>query len=268
MVDTADLPRFDLLVGGFPCQSYSVSNCNRQGLNCTTGQVIYEVVRFLRECQPAAALLENVPGLLNINDGVDFTVILEALKGAGYRVSWRKINALHFVPQHRVRVYILCVHQDLHEARNLDDEMTTCWPALDHHEPSKLEHSLKDVFEPAATACEALTEEQWAKVIRHEGSPEEARTRRLLTSKPWVKTLTSSYRQDWKYHSQFVERANSTPRFLTPRESLRLMGFPESFKIPSGEGQHMHLLYKQIGNAVVPAVVQAITDQILRGLGM
>merc|ERR1712107_455244 len=117
------------------------------------------------------------------------------------------------------------------------------------------------------------TDDQWAKVVRHEGGLEAARKNRILESNAWAPTLTSSYRSDWKYASNFVEVANSTPRFLTPRECARLMGFPETFEVPSMEGnssghnQDIHSFYQQIGNAVVPSMIAAIADEVLKSIG-
>merc|ERR1712178_459097 len=85
------------------------------GLNCENGQLVFEVVRVLRECQPAAALLENVPNLLHLNRGADFRKIVSALREAGYSVGWQLISAEHFVPQKRLRLYIVCIRRDLHK---------------------------------------------------------------------------------------------------------------------------------------------------------
>ncbi len=106
-IDTGELPDFDFLVGGFPCQSFSVAG-KRGGFNDTRGTLFFEIARILRDKKPKHFLLENVKGLLSHDKGRTFQTIIGVLSDLGYRVEWQVLNSKHFgVPQNRERVFII-----------------------------------------------------------------------------------------------------------------------------------------------------------------
>lgn len=101
-----DIPDFDLLVGGFPCQAFSIAG-KRLGFDDTRGTLFFEIARILREKRPANFLLENVKGLLSHDNGQTFTTIITTLAEMGYCVEWEVLNSKNFgVPQNRERVFI------------------------------------------------------------------------------------------------------------------------------------------------------------------
>ena len=101
------LPDFDLLVGGFPCQSFSIAGA-RKGFDDTRGTLFFEIARIAAVKKPKYLFLENVPGLLNHDEGRTFETILRTLDGLGYDVCWQVLNSKNFgVPQSRNRVYII-----------------------------------------------------------------------------------------------------------------------------------------------------------------
>lgn len=101
------LPDFDLLVGGFPCQAFSIAG-KRKGFDDTRGTLFFEIARILRDKRPRHFMLENVKGLLSHDDGKTFITILGVLSGLGYRVEWQVLNSVEFgVPQNRERVFIV-----------------------------------------------------------------------------------------------------------------------------------------------------------------
>ena len=105
-IRTEDLPDFDLLVGGFPCQAFSVAG-KRRGFDDTRGTLFFEIARILKDKRPRYFLLENVRGLLSHNKGETFQTILEVLSDLGYVVQWTLLNSADFqVPQRRERVFI------------------------------------------------------------------------------------------------------------------------------------------------------------------
>ena len=105
-IRTEELPRFELLVGGFPCQSFSNSG-NKQGFSDTRGTLFFEIARILKDKRPSYFLLENVEGLLWNKDGKTFQRILEVLTELGYIVSWEILDSRLFgVPQRRKRLFI------------------------------------------------------------------------------------------------------------------------------------------------------------------
>tara|TARA_R110002020_G_scaffold372393_1_gene583855 strand:- start:162 stop:1379 length:1218 start_codon:yes stop_codon:yes gene_type:complete len=102
-----EIPQFDLLTGGFPCQAFSVAGL-RRGWNDTRGTLFFDIARILRERKPKYILLENVKGLLSHNNGRTFQTILEVLSDIGYMVQWEVLNSKNFgVPQNRERVFII-----------------------------------------------------------------------------------------------------------------------------------------------------------------
>lgn len=105
-IRTSDLPSFDLLVGGFPCQAFSHAG-KRRGFDDTRGTLFFEIARILKDCRPRYFLLENVKGLLSHNKGETFKTILEILSSLGYDVKWEIFNSKDYgVPQNRERIYI------------------------------------------------------------------------------------------------------------------------------------------------------------------
>ena len=106
-IDGAKLPRFDLLVGGFPCQSFSIAG-KRKGFEDTRGTLFFEISRLLWSRRPRIFLLENVKGLTSHDDGRTFGIIIASLDELGYDLQWQVLNSKHFgVPQNRERVYIV-----------------------------------------------------------------------------------------------------------------------------------------------------------------
>ena len=107
-IDPADLPDFDLLCGGFPCQAFSIAG-RRKGFDDTRGTLFFEIARLAQSKRPSYLLLENVPGLLSHDKGRTFSVILATLNDLGYRVEWMVLNSKHFgVPQSRRRLFLIC----------------------------------------------------------------------------------------------------------------------------------------------------------------
>ena len=106
-IDPDELPEFDLLCGGFPCQAFSVAG-HRKGFGDPRGTLFFELARLAEARKPRYLLFENVPGLLNHDSGRTFATILDALDRLGYHVEWQVLNSKDFgVPQSRRRVYII-----------------------------------------------------------------------------------------------------------------------------------------------------------------
>ena len=107
-IDPSDLPDFDLLCGGFPCQAFSLAG-RRKGFEDARGTLFFEIARLAQAKRPSYLLLENVPGLLSHDGGRTFSAILAALNDLGYLVEWTVLNSKHFgVPQSRRRLFIIC----------------------------------------------------------------------------------------------------------------------------------------------------------------
>lgn len=106
LVETSELPDFDLLVGGFPCQAFSIAG-KRKGFEDTRGTLFFEIARIIKDKRPRYFLLENVKGLLNHDTGKTFQTILATINELGYECEWQILNSKnHGVPQNRERIFI------------------------------------------------------------------------------------------------------------------------------------------------------------------
>lgn len=272
-----ELPDFEILVGGFPCQSFSQRG-EQSGISDERGQLYQELVRLLNSKKPKAFLFENVAGLVEMDGGLrnrrgeptllrpgrTFQRILQSFQDCGYNVSWRVVNSRHWLPQYRERVYIVGFRSDLQK----DMDWALCGEQVVH----KVRDILESPDSPSVLASE-LSPAQWCKVQGQSKAMESLGARSIpLDDK--APTLISSYHCITNFASKYIceERdgtmrhgSDKLPRFLTPRECCRLMGFPESFTVPEADCSE-HMLggfYRQIGNAVCPPVIRSIGDNIV-----
>jgi DNA (cytosine-5)-methyltransferase 1 len=267
------IPRFDLLVGGFPCQPFSIAGVSKKnslgtphGFECKTqGTLFFDLARIIAHQRPAAFVLENVKNLLRHRKGQTFEVILETLEDElGYEVHYKVINAKHFVPQHRERVFIVGF-------RNRTD---FSWDSLQLPEPTTKLSSILHPQDGSETPEDPFTVGKHAKVNKKyilsdhlwdylQRYAEKHRAKGngfgfgLVGKDDISRTLSARYH---KAGSEILIKRGprSNPRRLTPRECARLMGFPDSYKISVSDTQ----AYRQFGNSVVVPVVKAVAKAI------
>ena len=193
-------------------------------------------------------------------------LMLRAFASAGYDVTWHLLNARGWVPQSRKRLYFVGFRRDLRV------------PPFAPPDAAGLgARRVRDILEPAGSAAvdlAAITPEQWAKIQAPEFCAKSGRaaSEREIDLDGVAPTLTSSCHVASSLSARFVfEEADGTrrtlPRFLTPRECARVMGFRDSFRFPPPErdGRHHHI-YRQMGNAVVPPVIEAFARAMLCAL--
>ena len=101
-----ELPKFDILMGGFPCQSFSIAG-KRRGFEDTRGTLFFDIARIVAVKKPKILFLENVKGLLNHDGGSTFARILETLWKLGYNVEWQVLNSRYYTGQNRERTFII-----------------------------------------------------------------------------------------------------------------------------------------------------------------
>lgn len=112
-IKTDTLPQFDLLIAGFPCQTFSVMG-RKEGFSDARGQIIFHLVRILSEVKPSCFILENVKGLVTHDKGNTLKIILKELDEAGYDVTYNVLSSIDYdVPQMRQRVYFIGINKDL-----------------------------------------------------------------------------------------------------------------------------------------------------------
>lgn len=264
-----DVPDHDVLVGGFPCQPFSIAGVSKKnalgrphGFECTTqGTLFFDVARIIATKRPKAFLLENVKNLLSHDKGNTFRVILQTLREElGYEVHYKVIDGQHFVPQHRERIIIVGFREPT--GFTWDDlKLPAQGPAL----ASILhpEDGTEDAEEPYTTGPKAkvhskyvLTDKLWAYLQAYAEKHRAAGNGfgfGLVTGRDVTRTLSARYYKDGS--EILVSRGKGkNPRRLTPRECARLMGFPDTFKIPVSDTQ----AYRQFGNSVVVPVMKEV----------
>ena len=242
-LETNDIPDHDLFCAGFPCQPFSVIG-NMKGLDDRRGTLIYEIVRVLEGKQPCCFILENVASLTTLDGGAVMDHMLQLLEETGYSIKWKILNALDFgVPQRRKRAIIAGF------ADPVSAEMFQFPSPL-------LPVSLSDVLE-AAPGEEFYVSDD-VKARRHA-----AHTTTVQPS-VWHENIGG------EIHSRpysYALRASASSNYLlvdgerkfTPRELLRLQGFPETFKLSGSYNQ----IRKQTGNAVpVPMIESVIKNMV------
>ncbi len=239
-----NIPSHDILFAGFPCQPFSIIG-KMEAMSDSRGTLIYDVARILSVKFPKAFVLENVRQLASINKGKTLRLILDALEEIGYACSHKILNALHFgLPQKRERLIIVGF-------RDREALKTYEWPRerkaykplsgilerdphVRHFASERIQAKRKAAHTPAVTPS-----------IWHENKGGN------ISSHPFSCAL----RAGASYNYLLVNGV----RRLTPRELLRLQGFPESFEVTGTDSQ----IRKQVGNAVpvpmVKAVIQSVT---------
>lgn len=249
-ISEEDVPAHDMLVGGFPCQSFSFSG-ERKGLDDHRGVLFLEIVRILKKHQPKVILLENVRGLLTHEDGKTLQVIISHLENVGYRIKHELLDAVNLVPQERKRIYIVGIRKDLADASKF------AFPTIPN-----LGRGFRDIMEndmePTMLEKLRLSEHQLTKVRNQTYTKQFPQARFLSDFSLPTKTLQSSY-ASYMVGSQFVKESSSPDswRKLSPREAARLQGFPESFQLCSSRP------YRLLGNAVVPSMIGLIAAQLV-----
>lgn len=255
-IPSENMPSFDLLVGGFPCQTWSFSG-RREGFDDPRGQLFREIVRIAKCKQPKAMLLENVRGLATHDEGRSIAVIKKCLEDAGYDVKWKLIDAVDLLPQERVRVFLACVRKDLNAPFTFPS-----FPRLRRTLSSILQHSsatacIEDVLSAQEEDQLELLERQYNKILKQKYTQKFPAARFADTAMP-ARTLQASY-GSIMINSQFVPASGNRkfPRRFSFRECARIMGFPESFKL------HPKRSYNMLGNAVAPPVICMLSAALL-----
>ena len=252
-IKAKDIPNHDILVGGFPCQPFSIAGVSskkalgrKHGFEDETqGTLFFDIVRIIGEKKPRAFLLENVKNLKGHDKGNTFRVIMKNLReDLGYDVHYKIMDASSVVPQHRERIFIVGFRKPM------DFE----FPKLVDKRPK-----LNDVLEKNVDGKYTLTDGTWKALQRHK----EMHSKKgngfgysMADRDSIAKTLSARYYKDGA--EILIPQGKKNPRRLTPRECARIMGFPEKFKIPVSDNQ----AYRQFGNAVVVPVVKEIAKSI------
>jgi DNA (cytosine-5)-methyltransferase 1 len=241
-IDANMIPDHDVLCAGFPCQPFSHIG-KREGFDHPTqGTMFHEIVRIIEIKKTPVLFLENVPGLINHDDGNTLKVIIKTLKDMGYAVHHTVLDASQFgVPQKRKRFYLVAF---------LNQRTQFKFP-----EPPMLSKNIGDILETNITGYSISEHLQKTYLFKKDDG------RPVLVDKNSVgaaKTLVSTYHKIQRLTGTFVRDGETGIRLLTTNECKALMGFPNDFVIPVSRTQ----MYRQMGNSVVVPVVTSIAKQI------
>lgn len=271
-VAAEQIPDHDVLLAGFPCQPFSIAGVSKKNAlgrahgfaDETQGTLFFDVARIIEAKKPKAFLLENVKNLLSHDKGRTFDVICRTLREElGYNIHYRVLNGAHFTPQHRERIIIV----------GFREPVAFDWDALAL--PEKGTVRLGDILHKT-DGSEPILPWDGEKYFNHEALT--VQSKYTLTPKLWeylqnyaakhrakgngfgfglvnedsvTRTLSARYYKDGS-EILLYQGPDRNPRRLTPRECARLMGFPDTFRIPVSDTR----AYKQFGNSVVVGVVR------------
>lgn len=269
------IPDHDLLLAGFPCQPFSIAGVSKKNAlgrahgfaDETQGTLFFDICCILEKKQPRAFLLENVKNLMSHDKGRTFDVIKRSLSDLGYDIYPRVIDGAHFVPQHRERILIVGFRKA--------DKVAFDWNELPL--PAKGEHTIGEIlhktdgsepllpwdgdrfFQHAAGQVDpkyTLSDKLWNYL---KGYAEKHRAKGngfgygMVYPNSVARTLSARYYKDGS-EILVYQGEDRNPRRLTPRECARLMGFPDSFRIPVSDTR----AYKQFGNSVVVDAIRHV----------
>lgn len=289
-INADELPDFDCLVGGFPCQAFSIAG-KRKGFEDTRGTLFFDLARILRAKQPRLFVFENVKGLLSHDNGQTFATIIATLTELGYDVQWQVLNSKnHGVPQNRERVIIVGNLGNTPRPKVFPitgDNGTTAQvhPTIDAnyykgHSNQRRMIAQKTVVAPNGKLVE-LEDREYPYQLLETRTEKGKLTRREIRQKEG-RDSTLRGKEDKKYVPKNDNIANALTtgqaniekwtidpgmkiRRLTPRECERLQGFPDNWT-KYGVGDELisdTQRYKMCGNAVTTNVIQVVFERIL-----
>ena len=265
-VKSDQIPDFDVMLAGFPCQAFSIAGY-RKGFDDEKGrgELFFELTRILEDKRPRIAFFENVKNLVGHDNGNTFRVICEQLDILGYKYTYQVLNAMNFgnVAQNRERIYIVAF-------RDKEDFEKFEWP-----KSIPLKKTVKDIidFENRVDEKYYYTEgkykgdifEQLSSAMKDEdpNNPAIYQWRRKYVRRNQsgvVPTLTAN--QGEGGHNVCLIKTKFGIRKMTPRECFNTQGFPKNFKLPAEQSDAK--LYKQAGNSVCVSVIKRIAEQVAK----
>ena len=248
-ISTDDIPDFDILLGGFPCQSFSIIGKKEGFADEARGTLFFEIERILKGKRPSAFMLENVRNLTAHDHGRTFKVIISHLEALGYHVHYKVLNALDFgVPQKRERIIIVGFLEDVpfeFPDPGPEEERLSLEDVLETNVDRK--YYVRDVIRDSR--LERLKDKNYPKpYISHENIAGS------VTPHPYSSALRAGASANYILIND--------ERRPTERELLRFQGFPDEFKIVVPYGK----IRKQTGNSVPVPVIKAVAAQMIKAL--
>lgn len=249
LVSSEELPEFDILTGGFPCQSFSIvaQNPPRLGIKDERGMLFFEMCRILRERQPKCFIAENVKGILTANKKAAFSLILQEFESSGYDVKYKVLNAAEYgVPQKRERVIIVGFRKDLKIDFSFPDPIIT--------EECQFK-PLQSVIEKEVPDKYFFSERAVAGMMKSREFMNKGRAQDV--TKP-CNTVGAHLAKVSLNSTDPVLYLSGRYRRFTPREVARIQSFPENFELIGSEAAQ----YRALGNAIPPVMFWYIARKV------
>ncbi len=257
-VRSDEVKAHEILCGGFPCQPFSLAGVSKKNSlgrahgfeDEKQGNLFFEIARLIAWHRPAAFVLENVKNLTSHDKGNTFKVIHTMLtEELGYHVQHRIIDARYWVPQHRERIFLV----GFREPR-----------AFEFPEPPAVGPVLSSILEERVEENYTLSNKLW-QYLQDYAAKHAAKGNgfgcSVFDGNGVARTLSARYQKDGS-EILISQGKGKNPRRLTPRECARLMGYPETFRIPVSDSQ----AYRQFGNSVAVPVVAALAQAVVKSL--
>lgn len=255
-----EIPKHQVLIGGFPCQPFSMMGQKQGFLDNVRGTLFFEVARIIEHHQPEVIVLENVRNLRTHDNGNTLKVIIETLENLNYEVHTQVLNSLNYgVPQKRNRIYIVCFRKDI--AAQLKASFQ--FPAGTPYNTEKI--NVRSILEQNVDLKYYLSHKILPTILSHGSGGYYSKSEiDLPIARPLTATMAKMHRANQDNYvtdpNPIAKEAGKTDiRRLTPRECARLQGFPDDYEIVVSDTQ----AYKQFGNAVTVNVAQALAESIL-----
>ncbi len=249
-VSSEELPDFDILTGGFPCQSFSVvaQNPKRLGVKDAKGKLFFEMCRILRDKQPKCFIAENVKGILSANKGEAFPLIIKEFEDSGYDVFHQIVSAKYYgVPQKRERVIIVGFRKDL----NIKLFKMATPPLSD----SSLV-PLKSVIENGVDERYYFSQKAVEGMMKNRESMNKGREQDL--EQP-CNTVGAHLAKVSLNSTDPVLKVGDRYRRFTPREVARIQSFPDTFSLCGSENAQ----YRALGNAIPPVMFWYVMESVM-----
>ena len=261
-INAKELPDFDCLVGGFPCQAFSIAG-KRRGFDDTRGTLFFDLARILREKQPRYFVFENVKGLLSHDQGNTFRTIIATIDELGYDCQWSVLNSKDFgVPQNRERVYIVGHLRGTPRPEVFPIGGANEKDIVQINQPTHSNDRIyaSDGISPTLNTMQGGNRQP--KIVAQRGRYNaDGKTEQQLEprSDSISNTLTAVQKDNMVFDDVRIRR-------LTPIECERLQGFPDNWTAEGIDGPISDTQrYKMCGNAVTVNVVQAVFEKIKKG---
>jgi DNA (cytosine-5)-methyltransferase 1 len=268
-INESDIPKHDIICGGFPCQAFSISG-KQKGFEDSRGTLFFDIARIADYHKPKLLLLENVFNFEKHDNGKTLKTVIEVLSNIGYNTFYKVINASHYgVPQIRKRIYFVCFRTDLNITKfKFPEPVNKNVKLIDFLENENVsdciipEEKLKNLKlnEELYYSNNTLFDLNDGKSIRLGSIKKASQGDRIYS--PNGNAITLSAYGGGTGAKTGLYLIDGKIRKLSPRECANITGFPKTFKLSLNKNHS----YKQFGNSVVVDVLQHILIEVNKSL--